>query len=86
MCEDHNIAIISQNSRLGSAWNTPQLSATHLALTTILSIHPSCMQPLIVDLFVTTFTSSAVWQATKEDYEIMSTDPKQLYNPGLKKQ
>jgi len=86
MCEDRDIPIISKASQLGSAWKIPQPSASHLALTTILSLHPTSMQPLIVDLFVTTFNSSAVWQATNEDYEIMCTDSKQLYNPGLKKQ
>lgn len=86
LSSNHNIPIISKYSSVGSAWNTCQESATHLALKTILSIHPSSIQPLLMKYAINTFKSSDVMNATKEDCEIMVTKSNQLYHPGLKKQ
>ena len=82
----HDIPIISKYSSIGSAWNVSQQSATHLALKDLLSLHATCIQPLITNYAVATFTSSDVTNATKEDHEIMVTDSNQLYHAGLKKQ
>ena len=86
LAKNHSIPIINKYSSVGVAWNPCQQSATHLALTTILSIHPSSIQPLLMKYAVNTFKSSEVMNATKEDCEIMVTKPNQLYHPGLKKQ
>jgi len=86
LSSNHDIPIISKYSLVGSAWNTCQPSASHLALKTLLSIHPSSIQPLIMKYAIITFKSSNVVNATKEDCEIMATKPNQLYHPGLKKQ
>ena len=86
LSSNHAIPIINKYSSVGSAWNTHQQSATHFALKTILLIHPSSIQPLIMKFAIDTFKSSDVMNATKEDCEIMATKPNQLYHPGLKKQ
>lgn len=86
LSSNHKIPIISKFSSVGSAWNLRQQSATHLALKTILSIHPSSIQPLIMQFVIDTFKSSDVMNAPKEDCEIMVTKPNRLYHPGLKKQ
>ena len=82
----HDIPIVSKYSSIGSAWNISQQSATHLALKSLLSLHPTCIQPLITKYAVATFMCSDVMNATKEDHEIMATESNQLYHPGLKKQ
>lgn len=82
----HDIPIISKYSSIGSAWNMRQQSATHLALKSLLSLHPTCIQPLLTNYAVATFMSTDVMNATKEDHGIMVTESNQLYHPGLKKQ
>lgn len=86
LSRNHNIPVLNKYLLVGSAWSTCHHDATHLALKTILSIHPSSIQPLIVKYALDTFNSSDVLSATKEDCEIMTTKPNQLYHPGLKKQ
>ena len=86
LSSNHTIPIISKFSSVGSAWNPHQQSATHFALKTILSMHPSSIQPLIMKFAIDTFKSSEVMNATKEDCEIMVTKPNRLYHPGLKRQ
>ena len=86
LTSEHNIPIISKYSSIGSAWNTSQPSATHLALKSLLSFHPTSIQPLITKYTIATFKSTDVMSATREDCEIMVTKPNQLYHLGLKKQ
>ena len=86
LTSQHDISVNNRYLLAGSAWKKIHEGATHLALKSLFSLHPSSIQPLITKYAVAIFNSYDVVNATKEDYEIMVTKPNQLYHLGLKKQ